>query len=163
VSWPGGLPAVSAVAVAPDSHRVALLAGGQLYVTTLSNDNGVQLGAPILIQTVLTALTAVDWGAQGTLVVAGTNPDSRMAIMDVSVDGAIQRNRLADLGSNAVTSLTAYPANPAREAPGVPVAYVLNNAAYDESSTERIDLKDLAALLPAARPGVQPTAPFFLG
>jgi hypothetical protein len=164
VSWPGGLADVSAIAVAPDSLRVALVSRGRLYLSTLSNDNGVQLSEPIRINTVMSDLTAVDWSAEGTLVVAGSNVTThRVALMDVSVDGASQTDRLADLGINAVTFLAAYPANPSRgQDAGVPVAYVLNNAAYDESNSERIDVGDLLPAVAGPKAGMQPTSPFFL-
>jgi hypothetical protein len=158
---PGGL---SAVAVAPDALRIAFISGGRLYLTTLNDDNGVQVSEPILINTVLTDLTAVDWSGEGTLVVSGVNPDTgRVAIMDVSIDGASQTDRLGDLGVNKVTFLTAFPANPSRSQDlGVPVAYELNGAAYDELSSERIDVRDLAESVASPRAGIQPTSPFFL-
>jgi hypothetical protein len=165
VSRPGGLGSIAAVAVAPDAHRVALVSGGRLYLATLSDDDSVQLSAATPIRTLMSSLTAVDWSGEGTLAVAGVKPDSgRAAIMDVSIDGAAQTDRLSDLGSNLVTYLTAFPASPTQsEDASVPMAYVLGNAAYDETAPDKIDVGDLAQPVANPRPGVpSPNAPFFL-
>jgi Lipoprotein LpqB beta-propeller domain len=164
VTWPGGPGSITSVAVAPDARRLALVAGGRLYLATMSNDDGVQLSAPVLIETVLGHLTAVDWVSESTLVVAGSNADSgRSAIMDVSIDGALQKNRLADLGSTPVSYLVASPASPSGGEDSAPVAYMLGTAAYDETRPDQIDVKDLAA--PVANPRADappPNAPAFL-
>ena len=164
VEWPGGPGNISAVAVAPDAHRVALLAGGRLYLAALSSsDDGTQLSAPHVVRTMLSGLTAVDWGSETLLVVAGVRPDSRrVAMMDVSIDGAGQTDRLADLGSKTITYLSTLPANPAGDDAPTAVAYVLNDQAYDELHPDRLETADLAD--PPADPeaGVLPGAPFFL-
>ncbi|HEU4346285.1 MAG TPA: LpqB family beta-propeller domain-containing protein [Actinoplanes sp.] len=164
VEWPNSPGAITAVAVAPDAHRVALLAGGRLYVAALSSsENGAQLSGPHAVPTVLRDLTAVDWGSESTLVVAGISPENnRVAMMDVSIDGATQTNRLADLGSKPVTYLATQPANPAREEAAVAVAYVVDGAAYDEANPDRLDAGDLAKPLADPPAGVLPGAPFFL-
>jgi Lipoprotein LpqB beta-propeller domain/Sporulation and spore germination len=167
IAWPGGMSEISGVAVAPDARRLALLSRGQLYVAALStSDDGLQLSAPTLVRTTMQDLTAVDWSGEGMLVVAGTKPASkRVAIMNVSVDGASQTDRgLSDLGTNPVTYLSAYPADPARnEETATVLAYVLDGSAYDELNAERIGVADLAQPVTNPRPGVLPTAPFFLG
>jgi hypothetical protein len=166
VSQPPGLGVITAVAIAPDARRIALLAGHRLYLSTLSNDDGVQLSAPVQIRAEMNDLSAVAWSGEGTLVVAGVKADSgRAAIMDVSIDGATQTDRLADLGSNRVTYLTAYPASPdVNVTAAVPVAYVLGDAAYDESGPEKLDIGDLAVPVTNPRAGVPPpSAPLFLG
>lgn len=166
VAWPGGPGGITSVAVAPDARRVALVAGGRLYLATMTNDNGVQLSAPVSIQTLLTQLTAVDWTSESTLVVAGTSAENnRSAIMDVSIDGAAQTNRVRDLGSTPVNYLVASPSSPGNsDDVAAPVAYVLGSAAFDEARPDRIDPKDLAVPVPNARADAPlPTAPAFLG
>jgi len=165
ISLPGGLRAVSAVAIAQDGRRVALLSGGRLYLTTLSHETGLELSEPVAIDTVIKDLSEVDWSGEGTLVVAGVNAVTlRIAIGDVSIDGAAQTDRLGDIGSNKVTYLTAHPASPSlSQDTGVPVAYVLDGDAFDESSSSvPIDVRRLAQPVSNPRAGVQPTAPFFL-
>jgi hypothetical protein len=166
VRWPGGPRNITAVAVAPDGHRVAVLAGGNLFVAALStNEDGPQMSKPQLIKTRLIRQTAVDWSSETMLVVAGTRADSsRVAIMDISIDGATQRNRLADLGSNPVTYLAALPANPARGDETGAIAYMLGArpGAYDEVNPDRIGVDDLAEQVADPPENVLPTAPFFL-
>lgn len=168
VAWPGGNPGpITSVAVAPDARRVALVAGGRLYLSTISNDDGVQLTPPVQIQMqLLNRLTAVDWTSESSLVVAGARIDnSRSAISDVSIDGAVQTLRLGDLGDVSINYLIASPASPSgSDDLAVPVAYVLGAAAFDEARPDKIDLKDLAVPVTNAKAGVPlPTAPAFLG
>jgi hypothetical protein len=164
VEWPGGPGNITAVAVAPDAHRVALLGGGRLYLAALStSDDGTQLSATHVVRTVLSGLTAVDWASETQLVVAGVRPDSRrVAMMDVSIDGAGQTDRLADLGSKTITFLATLPANPARDDAPTAVAYVLNDLAYDELDPDKLEARDLADPPTDPPADVLPGAPFFL-
>ena len=163
VEWPAGPGKITAVAVAPDARRVALLAGGQLYVAALSGGDGAQLSSPHVVRTELRSLTAVDWSSEGVLVVAGLRSDDRVAIMEVSIDGADQSDRLPDLGSNPVTYLTAAPANPTRgEETSGAIAYVLGTGAYDEVNPDQIGVADLAQPVNDPPKDMVPSAPFFL-
>jgi Lipoprotein LpqB beta-propeller domain len=166
ISPVGGVTNVSAVAVAPDARRVAVISSGRLYLAVLSDEDGLQLSTPTLIRTQMINLTGVDWSDEGTLVVSGLRPDNdnRVAIMDVSIDGAVQNLRLPDLGSRTLSHLTAYPADPAGNgSTEVPVAYESNGAAYDESSSEKkIGVGELAPPVTNPRAALQLTAPFFL-
>jgi hypothetical protein len=168
VAWPGADPgAITSVAVAPDARRVALVAGGRLYLATVSNDDGVQLTPPVPIQMqLLNQLTAVDWTSESSLVVAGATTDNgRSAIIDVSIDGATQTPRLSDLGNVSITYLVASPASPgSSEDLGVPVAYVLGLRAFDEARPDQIEPRNLAVPVTNAKADVPlPTAPAFLG
>jgi hypothetical protein len=161
----GGLDNITAVAVAGDARRVALISGNQLYLAALSTEDGVQISSPTLIRTEMAGLTAVDWGSEGALVVSGRMPDdfNRVWVMDVSIDGASQTPRLTGLGSNLLAYLTAYPASPSQiGGTGVPVAYESTGGAFDESSSEKIVVADLAEPVTNPRAGVLVTAPFFL-
>ncbi len=164
VQWPGGPRNITAVAVAPDGHRVAVLAGGRLYVAALSTaEDEPEMSRPHMVKTRLTNLTAVDWSSESMLVVAGKRPDSgRAAIMDVSIDGAAQTNRLPDLGLNPVTYLAALPANPMRGEETGAIAYMVGGAAYDEVNADRIAVDDLAEQITDPPAGKVPVAPFFL-
>ncbi|GAB1645201.1 LpqB family beta-propeller domain-containing protein [Krasilnikovia sp. MM14-A1259] len=157
---------VTAVSVAPDGHRVAFLAGGRLYLTVFATGGDApQLSAPRQIRTPMREVTAVDWSSEGWLVVAGVRADTRrVAIVDVSIDGALEYDRLQDLGTEKVTYLTAYPANPATGRPtSDSVSYVADGAAYDALfEAVRITVADLAEPVQNPPAGVAPTAPFFL-
>jgi hypothetical protein len=112
-------------------------------------------------------LTAVDWSGEGSLVVSGVRyditPTGRVAIAEVSMDGADQTYRIADLGTAQVLHLVAYPANPVTTS-GAYVAYGAGNGAYDAFLTGPVVITaaDLAASTPGAPPGSRPSAPFFL-
>ena len=96
------------------------------------------------------------------LAVAGTRTDnSRVAIMEVSIDGAEQSPLLPDRGTNPISYLASVPANPWPAEASV-YAYQLGGSAYDEQSSQRLTIADLAQ--PPANPPADalPTAPFFL-
>jgi len=167
IDWPGDRPpAISVVAVSPDAHRIALVAGGKLYVTVLvTGGDGLQLARPQQIRTPMRTLTAVDWSSESWLVVGGTWADTnRVAIMDMTIDGAIVTPRLADLGIEQVSYLTAYPANPVdgRQLSDS-IAYVAGGGAYDAlADATKITVANLADPVTNPPAGVVPTAPLFL-
>jgi len=168
VEWQGGdLGAVSAVAVAPDGHRVALVAGGKLYRTVLTvSGDGVRLASPDqILPPTLRSVAAVAWSSEQWLVVAGVgSADNRVTVMDVTSDGALSKTRLQDIGGEPVTYLSAYPASPiGRLEVSNSVSYVAAGEAWDVlSDPVKITAADLAG--PAGSPpaGTTPTAPFFL-
>jgi hypothetical protein len=172
VEWQNGDPGpLTAVSVAPDGHRVVVVSGGRLYRTVLTvGGDGVGGASPDPIwPATLTSVSAVAWSSEGWLTVAGVRAsDNRVTIMDVSIDGAESHARLRDIGTQPVTALTAYPANPltatgTRIHVSSAVSYVADAAAWDVlSEPVKITPADLAG--PAATPpaGATPTAPFFL-
>ena len=166
VEWQGGPTGVQAVAVARDGRRVAVVAGGRLYMSLLSSaGNSMQLAPPRLIQVLLEDLSAVDWSSESFVLVAGVGGETgRVAITDVSIDGAVQTNRQADLGTARITHLVAYPANPVvPDGDAKTVSYVADDVAYDVlGEPKRIAVTDIAGPVPSPAAGVLPTAPFFL-
>lgn len=160
---------ITGFSVAPDGHRIALVAGGRLYraVLTVGSD-GVVLSTPDEVQAPgLRALSAVAWSSEGTVVVSGVRNDTnRVAIADVSIDGAQLTYRLKDIGNDQVTHLAAYPINPVThtQVSDAVVAYVARGDAWNAAGyAARIKASDLAG--PANSPsssGATLTAPFFL-
>jgi hypothetical protein len=166
IDWPGGGSApITTIAVAPDGHRVALIVAGRLYLSVLiTGGDGPQLGPPLQIYTPMKSLTAVDWSSEGWLVIGGTSPvNNRVAIMDMTLDGAQVNTRLPDLGTDAVTYLTAYPANPVDgRQTSDSVAYVTGSGAYDAlADATEIKAADLADPVANAPAGVKPSVPLF--
>ncbi|HEX6497826.1 MAG TPA: LpqB family beta-propeller domain-containing protein [Micromonosporaceae bacterium] len=107
---PDGVTGVSAVAVAPDARRLALVAGGKMYVAAIAHSNAtVAVMSPRLVPTGLTAQTAVAWSEEDRLVVAGR--DGETVLSEVTVDGGV-RKLLPKLGTVTVTQLTAYVDDP---------------------------------------------------
>jgi Lipoprotein LpqB beta-propeller domain len=170
VEWPDGDPGpISSFSIAPDGYRVALVASGKLYRAVLtSGGNGVVLSErQQLVPPGLGSLSAVAWSSEGTLAVSGVATENkRVAIYDVSIDAATSVPRLGDMGTEAVTYLTAYPINPATttQLSGAAVAYVAHGAAWNAAGyAARITPTQLAVPSPGAAPGsAVPTAPFFL-
>ncbi|MGC5029751.1 LpqB family beta-propeller domain-containing protein [Micromonospora sp. DT229] len=157
-----GLPGrVEAVAAALDGHRIALIVGGALYVAAISWEGGVPtIGPARRLTTSLTRLTAVDWWAEGRLLVAGAA--GRPAIYDVSVDGALE-TRLRDDAGAEVTHLAAHPATPTSPLAAT-FMYEANGVTYRSNPFERIvreQVQEVTAPPTGVRPG-NPTAPVFL-
>ncbi|MCZ7376759.1 LpqB family beta-propeller domain-containing protein [Micromonospora sp. WMMC250] len=153
---------VTAVAAALDGQRVALIAGGRLYVAAVNLDGGgVSIGPPRQLATSLTGLTAVDWGREDRLVVAGSA--GQQAIYEISVDGALETPLRTDVGAK-VNHLTAYPTNRTVRAPSGAYMYEANGVAYRSGPFERIEperVRDIAPVPAGVRPS-NPSAPFFL-
>ncbi|MEV6598164.1 LpqB family beta-propeller domain-containing protein [Actinoplanes sp. NPDC051346] len=158
---------ISAVAAAPDGRRIALAIGGKLYMAALNTSaDGPQLSDVSQVQVpALRLVSAVDWGTETSLIVAGTRADkNRVAIIDTTIDGTQYNELKPDIGTDAVTYLAAYPVSPvsSKGSPDV-VQYMANGAAFDAlSGPGRIEVNDLAEPVPDPVPGVAPVAPFFL-
>ncbi|WP_428961785.1 LpqB family beta-propeller domain-containing protein [Micromonospora fluostatini] len=151
---------VTAVAAALDGHRVAVIAGGALYVAAVNLDGGqVGLGPARRVAVSLTDLSAVDWSGENTLVVAGSG--GRPAVHQTSVDGALETPLNSDVGAR-VTHLAAYPVNPVVSISIGTLMYEANGVAYRSNPYERIK-QEQVLLTPQPGTGRQgnPTAPFF--
>ncbi|MFI7598715.1 LpqB family beta-propeller domain-containing protein [Actinoplanes sp. NPDC049681] len=167
VSWPGPPGWISAVAVAPDGRRIAIVVGGKLYLTAMTADgDGPHLPTYWPVQVpALRSVSAVDWGTESSLVVAGTRADrDRVAIIDTALDGTDSTEPQPDIGTETVTYLAAYPVSPVSGKPSPDVVqYMANGAAFDVlSGPVRISVGDLADPVTNPPTGMVPTSPFFL-
>ena len=168
VEWQREPGPVTAVSVAPDGHRVAMVSGGRLYRTVLGDSgNGVAVSDPeLLLPPTLTTVAAVAWSSETFLAVAGVRSDDnrRSAVLDLTVDGALSEPRLADLGTETVTYLAAYPSNPVtRGENSDSETYVAGGNAWDVlSEPVRVTVAHLAGSTANPPAGAVPTAPFFL-
>jgi hypothetical protein len=172
VEWSGNdLGPVTAFAVAPDGYRVALVASGKLYRAVLTpgtGSGGVALSAPQqLLPFGLASVSAVGWSSEGWLVASGVRTDPRrVALYDVSIDGAKSSARLPDIGSEPVTYLTAYPVNPVTQTrfSDADVAYVSRGAAWSAPGYPlKVTPPELAGPVSASSGSTAViTAPFFL-
>ncbi|OJF16099.1 LpqB family beta-propeller domain-containing protein [Couchioplanes caeruleus] len=167
VAWTGPDGPVSAVAVAPDGRRIALAVDGELYLAALvTGADGPQLSTPSQVQVpALETVSAVDWGTESSLIVAGRRADrTRVAIIDTTIDGTQYSELQPDIGTATVTYLAAYPVSPVsgKSSPDV-IQYMANGAAFDAlSGPERIAVSDLANPVTNPAPGAAPISPFFL-
>ena len=163
----GASDGISAVAVAPDGRRLALVSRDRLSIAALSTSgDGVRMLPPRQVPTApLRRVTAVDWSSETWLTVAGARADTnRVAIIEVTLDGTDVSERLADIGAESVSYLTAYPVSPISGTDSSDtIAYVAKGDAFDVlSGPVRIMVTDLAGPVPNPPSGVKPTAPFFL-
>ncbi|WP_433301177.1 LpqB family beta-propeller domain-containing protein [Actinoplanes sp. CA-030573] len=167
IDWQGSPGAVTAVSVAPDGYRVAIVSGGRLYRAVLDpgGDTLSMSGPQQLVPPTFSSVTAVAWSSETFLAVAGVREDSpRYAVIDVTADGALPYTRLADIGNRAVTYLTAYPSNPVTRGENSDLeSYEAAGSAWDIiGEPSKIETVDLAGAPASPAPGVSPIAPFFL-
>lgn len=175
VDWAGGPTGITDVSIAPDGHRVAVLAGGQLYLAVLTTSaDGMQLSSASRVTSLLLdRFTAVDWSSESWLAVAGFRPKDaasgagRAMVMDMSLDGVRGSPRGSDdLGDERVSYLSAYPASPADPGNGEHstwVSYVIGNDAYDAlQALQQIRVSSLAGSVANPPAGKEPTDPFYL-
>ncbi len=103
---------VSAFAVGPDGRRIALISGGQVYLSVLSSpaDNPT-LGSPRRIDSGgFTELTAVAWSRVNRLALAGKpRGEAKYGLTEVSVDGAVKGELYSLLFNSRVTQLVGNP------------------------------------------------------
>ncbi|HEV7706794.1 MAG TPA: LpqB family beta-propeller domain-containing protein [Asanoa sp.] len=101
--------AITAVATSPDGQRIALIAGGDLWVVpVVASQDGLTLTQPRQLPPPLGDLAAVGWSGETALSVAGTDADGKRSIVDVTVDGARRNTRILD-GRGPIEMIAAYP------------------------------------------------------
>lgn len=170
----GGLTAInapigiSAMAIAPDGHRIALVVNGRIQVAPTTGDqNEQQSVGPTarVLPTVLTQPAGVGWSRQDRLVAAGRLPGGQTGFLELSVDGAIEEQGV-EIGNARVAQLVAYPDNPERSANLGVALYEADNRAYQLFGTvpEEINAAEVVRGPKTASPppDQSPTAPFFL-
>jgi len=168
VPIPGVGGEMRSVGVAPDGHRIAFVAGGDLYVAVLNRGERIEVSPPRRVPTSLGELTQVDWVAENLVVAAGTNTDGRVALYDITVDGAIETGAPRDLGGASVTHLAAYPVSPLGKSTVGARMYVANGIPYDLfEPSEQLRPEEVVGVDSVATPASENvsgdvSAPFFL-
>lgn len=157
---PGAPRTVTAVSAALDGRRIAVIAGGRLFVASINATTGEAAQVrPVPVS--LRRPTAVAWITEKELVVAGQNRNGRTALIDMTFDGGEERFRLDDLGQARVDYLAAYPYDPVRTK-GPLVMYEANGAVWDDATTSRIGVDQLEGVENPPAGDVRPKAPFYL-
>ncbi|MFC0529231.1 LpqB family beta-propeller domain-containing protein [Phytohabitans kaempferiae] len=152
---------VTDVAASQDGRRIAVVAGGRVYILGVSRD-GVQVDAKRarLVPTALRNVTAVDWSEESRIVIAGTGSDNKVAVWEMGLDGAIEEQQAGDAGGT-VTDLAVYPVDPVSEA-ATKVMYAREGAAYDfHGDNSEIEANEVIGA-PEQIDASRVTAPFFL-
>jgi hypothetical protein len=166
IPWTGPGGKITSVAVAPDGRRVVLVVDGKLYRAALiTGGDAPSLGTPQQLRPAsLSSVSAVDFNNEGWLTVAGVSANRQVAIEDMTIDGALEQNRLADLGDRPVDSLDAYPANPAGTHQfSRAICYTSDGKAWEKLYKPDLITGDRLSGGPGNAPATTvPTAPFYL-
>ncbi|MEV0719455.1 LpqB family beta-propeller domain-containing protein [Asanoa sp. NPDC050611] len=165
---PPGLRDISAVAVAPDGQRVALLADGKVFVAPVSIGSDAQkILEPRALITPLRNLTAVAWSGENALSIGGTDELDRLSINDVTVDSARRTPRIYD-AHGPVVMISAYPETTALGRTSSTMLYQADDATWLAlGASTQLDRSAIDGATPTQSPGTnteaqtQPIAPFF--
>jgi hypothetical protein len=150
---------ITAVAVAPERRRLAMIAGGRLYLAQLRNDGeSVTVQAPRALPTTVQELAGVAFSHESQLVIAGVK-DFRVGLYQLTADGAVEEP-LHDLGNAAVTALVAHPIRDPADLPAL--MYEANGQAYAFGGVPTLIRPQDLADPPEAAESL-PRAPSFLG
>jgi hypothetical protein len=157
VSVPGLAGPVTAVAVAPEGRRVALVADGGLYVASIQLDgDAVVVDDLRAVPTTVERLTGVAFSHENRLVVAGEKGD-RVGLHALTVDGGLE-DTLRELSNAPVTSLVAHPL---RDTLDWDVMYEADGLAFTYRGAQQlVDVEELAN--PPEDTDSSPRSPFFL-
>jgi hypothetical protein len=168
---PPNIGAVTAVSVAPDGRRVALVAGGRAYVGVLqvpADSSSISVVQTRELPVGLSDVTGIAWSRAEWVVVAGRSA-GQSALVEATIDGAlIQPLQLRNLPGPTVTRVVAdpvfHPSDQRRDAHGL-IMLEANGHSYNVFSGSVMELNpDPTLVPPSSPPGKQPvlTAPFFL-
>jgi hypothetical protein len=173
---PAGFDAVTAVSVARDGRRVAVVAGGRVYAGVLTFEGSSPSVAQLEeVQTTLSDAVGVAWSREEWLVVAGRSA-GQSALVELTVDSAlVEQMPMRNLAGLNVTRVVADPSvrrdDPSRGERG-PIMIEANGHAYrvfsgsvDEYSPETSPTPTPSPTpAPSGSPAKQslPSAPFFL-
>jgi hypothetical protein len=158
---------LSAVAAAADGRRLALIAGGRLYVVPVRRDGGAVTAPPRVLPTTGAQITHVGFAGELGLVYADTGED-RVTLYQITVDGAIESYDV-ELPTLGLTHLVALPTSPWDQSGGL-IMYEVDGQSYmrqlrdplqgGEPPIEQITLDAVLDLPEDA--ATAPRAPFFL-
>ncbi len=177
LSLPDKTLKVSAVAVAPDGRRLALISGGRVYLAPLlfDADTEVQVGQGYEVASGLTENVGVAFSREDRLIAAGRN-GATAGISEVTVDGAVvELLNLNNISALSITRVVAYPLDPTKGIRGI-VMIEANDQAYHVYSgqVEQVTVEIPVAPTPVVSgsatpqpvtppvPASVPIAPFFV-
>lgn len=155
---------ITDVAASPDGRRLALLAGGGLYVALMRRDGSmVSVNPPQTLPTTATQLAGVAFSRANRLAVIGQE-EGRFWLYELTVDGGLEERFPFDLGAPpTIRGLVAHPADPVGDSarPG-DIMYEADGRAYVYTQRpEPILAEELGQEATEEEPA-DPRAPFFL-
>lgn len=154
---------ITAVAAAPDGRRLALVAGGQLYVAAMRRGGDlVSLHEPQMLPTSGTDLAGVAFSRPDRLVVLGRQ-EGRYWLYEITVDGALEERLSFDLGApESLGNLVAHVGDPRGETHRGQIMFEADGRAYSyRHSPEPIRAEEVGGES-SEDDGLDPRAPFFL-
>lgn len=154
---------VNAVAAAPDGRRLAMVAGGDLYVAAMRRGDGlVSLHEPQMLPTTATELAGVAFSRPDRLAVLGSQ-EGRYWLYELTIDGGLEERLSFDLGApQSLGNLVAHPGDPQAESHRGQIMFEADGRAYSyRHSPEPIRADEFGAEPPEGE-GLDPRAPFFL-
>lgn len=160
---PGLSGDITALSVAPDGRRLALVADGELWVASLvRRADGLSVNRAQRLPTSLTGLSGVAFIQENWVAIIGRD-GSRSVLYEVTLDGAYERELPnGDLGApQTVANLVGYPGDPDHFNPHGSLMYEFEGRAvrYDyQRGPSQITAEELG-MEPADE--VVPRAPFF--
>lgn len=167
VRLPGDLAEIQEVAAAPDGRRIALVAGGRLYVASMVwREGSFSVNEPRVLPTTAKGLAGVGFLRENWLAIVGED-DGRSQLYEITVDGALEQPLPEDeLGApESVDSFTAYPGDPTSPEERGEIMYEAESRAYRYvygSIPQQIEAEDLFVPAGAEPTEADPRAPFFL-
>lgn len=113
VPVPGMTEEITALAVAPDGRRMAMVAADELYVASMvrRDDGSLGVNTPRRLPTSAGQLAGVTFLQEEWLAVVGQQDDGRSRLYELTIDGAYERELPnGDLGAPpTVTNVVGYP------------------------------------------------------
>jgi hypothetical protein len=162
-SWANG---VSAFAIAPDGHRIALIdASSGAWVAPLEDDgNALTVASPRRINPGLTGSKGIAWTRLDRVIVSGRGPDG-WGLTEVTIDGVLQSSWTTKFNKE-IEMVVAYPTVPS-PASGTAMVQTSNGQAAVVYPKDYSPLQLTGTPLPAPSGGAaatanEPRAPFYL-
>jgi hypothetical protein len=157
-----GIEAVTAVAVAPDNRRLALIADGQLYVAALRVSDTVAVGSLRRLDSGLASLAGVAWSQENRVVVAGRSAGVT-SLVEVGVDGVTVADiKLNGLQSTPISRIVGIPHDPSRGADGSVPGLLMVEALNPSPGSYKVGSTQLFPVHADGEPDTPCTAPFFV-
>lgn len=163
---PGLSGDITALSVAPDGRRLALVADGEVWVASLvRRDDRIGVNQPQRLPTAFTDVSGVAFIQENWIAIIGRDPDEdRIVLAEVTVDGAYEQELPnGDLGApQTVANLVGYPGDPDSFNPRGSLMYEFEGYAvrYDyPRGPSKIQVEELGTEPPAE--DAEPQAPFF--
>ncbi|MGH8878150.1 MAG: LpqB family beta-propeller domain-containing protein [Stackebrandtia sp.] len=156
ISIEDGNGAVSELALSPDSRRLAYIADGRTWVSTVlpSEGSARKLGDPVPVAEEVSDVGDVGWSRETHLLMIGSVPGDKAWLWEASIDGAYLETppgASEDTSRADALAVRCQPATIHSDLPGEPILLEINgiiNRVYTEISPVRVGDEDAAGFAP---------------